>query len=134
MLQICPVYDDCTSRSEEGNSHRLIQKLLVNDKLQCSLSLFTGQTRHKNHNNYMIYKSLQLGKPVMQKLILNNSIGEEEKSVIHKLNQVIAMFLNNGRNQIWIILIKSYHLQKTKIAKVVINQMQIDKHKHETKD
>jgi hypothetical protein len=46
----------------------------------------------KNHNNYMIYKSLQLGKPVMQKLILNNSIDEEEKSVIHKLNQVIAMF------------------------------------------
>ena len=28
----------------------------------------------------------------MQKLILNNSIDEEEKSVIHKLNQVIAMF------------------------------------------
>jgi hypothetical protein len=81
----------------------------------------------------MIYKSLQLGKPVMQKLILNNSIDEEEKSVIHKLNQVIAMFLNTGRNQIWIILIKSYHLQKTKIAKVVINQMQIDTHKHETK-
>jgi hypothetical protein len=82
----------------------------------------------------MIYKSLQLGKPVMQKLILNNSINEEEKSVIHKLNQVIAMFfLNTGRNQIWIILIKSYHLQKTKIAKVVINQMQIDTHKHATK-
>ena len=52
----------------------------------------------------MIYKSLQLGKPVMQKLILNNSIDEEEKSVIHKLNQVIAMFLNTGRNQMWIIL------------------------------
>ena len=82
----------------------------------------------------MIYKSLQLGKPVMQKLILNNSIDEEEKSVIHKLNQVIAMFLDTGRNQIWIILIKSYHLQKTKIAKVVTNQMQIDTHKHETKD
>ena len=82
----------------------------------------------------MIYKSLQLGKPVMQKLILNNSIDEEEKSVIHKLNQVISMFLNTGRNQIWIILIKSYHLKKTKIAKVVINQMQIDKHKYETKD
>ena len=29
----------------------------------------------------------------MQKLILNNPINEEEKSVIHKLNQVIAMFL-----------------------------------------
>jgi hypothetical protein len=28
----------------------------------------------------------------MQKLILNNPINEEEKSVIHKLNQVIAMF------------------------------------------
>jgi hypothetical protein len=70
----------------------------------------------------------------MQKLILNNPINEEEKSVIHKLNQVIAMFfLYTGRNQIWIILIKSYHLQKTKIAKVVINQMQIDTHKHETK-
>ena len=37
----------------------------------------------------------------MQKLILNNSTYEEEKSVIHKLNQVIAMFLNIGRNQIW---------------------------------
>jgi hypothetical protein len=49
----------------------------------------------------MIYKSLQLGKPVMQRLILNNSIDEEEKSIIHKLNQVIAMFLNTGRNQIW---------------------------------
>ena len=36
------------------------------------------------------------------------------------------MFLNNGRNQTWIILINSYHLQKTKIAKVVFNQMQID--------
>ena len=81
----------------------------------------------------MIYKSLQLGKPVMQKLILSNPIDEEEKSVIHKLNQVIAMFLNTGRNQIWIILIKSYHLQKIKIDKVVINQMQIDTHKHETK-
>jgi hypothetical protein len=69
----------------------------------------------------------------MQKLILNNSTYEEEKSVIHKLNQVIAMFFNTGRNQIWIILIKLYHLQKTKIAKVVINQMQIDTHKHKTK-
>jgi hypothetical protein len=28
----------------------------------------------------------------MQKLILNNPIDEEEKSVIHKLNQSIAMF------------------------------------------
>ena len=28
----------------------------------------------------------------MQKLILKNSTYEEEKSVIHKLNQVIAMF------------------------------------------
>jgi hypothetical protein len=28
----------------------------------------------------------------MQKLILNNSINEEEKSIVHKLNQVIAMF------------------------------------------
>jgi hypothetical protein len=28
----------------------------------------------------------------MQKLILNNSTYEEEKSVIHKLNQAIAMF------------------------------------------
>jgi hypothetical protein len=28
----------------------------------------------------------------MQKLILNNPINEEEKSVVHKLNQVIAMF------------------------------------------
>ena len=62
----------------------------------------------------------------MQKLILNNSTCEEEKFVIHKLNQATAMFLCAGRNQIWIILIKSYHLQKTKIAKVVINQMQID--------
>jgi hypothetical protein len=69
----------------------------------------------------------------MQKLILNNSTYEEEKSVIHKLNQVIAMFFNTGRNQIWIILIKLYHLQKIKIAKVVINQMQIDTHKHKTK-
>ena len=69
----------------------------------------------------------------MQKLILNNPINEEEKSVVHKLNQVIAMSLNTGRNQIWIILIKSYHLQKIKIAKVVINEMQIDTHKHETK-
>jgi hypothetical protein len=74
----------------------------------------------------MIYKSPQLGKPVMQRLIQNNPIDEEEKSVIHKLNQVIAMFLNTGRSQIWIILINSYHLQKIKIAKVVINQMQID--------
>jgi uncharacterized protein YfbU (UPF0304 family) len=70
----------------------------------------------------------------MQKLILNNSTYEEEKSVIHKLNQVISMFfLYTRRNQIWIILIKLYHLQKTKIAKVVINQMQIDTHKHKTK-
>ena len=61
--------------------------------MQCSLSLITGQTRHKNHNNYMIYKSLQLDKPVMQRLIQNNPIDEEEKSAIHKLNQVIAMFL-----------------------------------------
>jgi hypothetical protein len=62
----------------------------------------------------------------MQKLILNNPINEEEKSVVHKLNQVIAIFLSTGRNNIWIILINSYHLQKTKITKVVINQMQID--------
>jgi hypothetical protein len=41
----------------------------------------------------MIYKSPQLGKPVMQRSILNNSIDEEEKSVIHKLNQVIVVFL-----------------------------------------
>ena len=40
----------------------------------------------------MIYKSPQLGKPVMQRLIQNNPIDEEEKSIIHKLNQAIAMF------------------------------------------
>ena len=49
----------------------------------------------------MIYKSLQLGKPVMQKIILNNSINEEEKSVIHELNQIIVVFLSSERNQIW---------------------------------
>jgi hypothetical protein len=37
----------------------------------------------------------------MQRLIQNNSINEEEKSVIHKLNQVIVVFLSTGRNQIW---------------------------------
>ena len=31
-----------------------------------------------------------------------------------------------GRNQIWITEIKLYHLHKIKIAKVVVNQMQID--------
>ena len=39
----------------------------------------------------------------MQRFIQNNSIDEEEKSVIHKLNQVIVVFLSNGRNQIWMI-------------------------------
>jgi hypothetical protein len=48
----------------------------------------------------------------MQRLIHNSSIDEEEKSVIHKLNQVIAVFLNVERNQTWIILIKSYHFAK----------------------
>jgi hypothetical protein len=33
----------------------------------------------------------------MQKLIFNNSTYEEEKSVIHKLNQAIAMFLNTWK-------------------------------------
>ena len=60
----------------------------------------------------MIYKSPQLGKPIMQRLILNNSNDEEEKYVIHKLNQVIVVFLNTGRNQIWLKLIKSYHFAK----------------------
>jgi hypothetical protein len=57
----------------------------------------------------------------MQKPILDNSTYEEEKSVVHKLNQAIVMFLCTRRNQIWIILIKLYHLHKIKIAKVVIN-------------
>jgi hypothetical protein len=48
----------------------------------------------------------------MQRLILNNSIDEEEKSVIHKLNQVIVVSLNVERNQTWIILINSYHSAK----------------------
>jgi hypothetical protein len=64
----------------------------------------------------------------MQKLIFNNSTYEEEKSVIHKLNQQLLCSLNTGRNQIWITVIKLYHLQKIKIAKVVINQIQIDIH------
>ena len=34
----------------------------------------------------------------MQRLIQNNSIDEEEKSVIHKMNKVIVVFLSNGRN------------------------------------
>ena len=33
----------------------------------------------------------------MQKLILNNPINEEEKSVIHKLNQLIAMFFKYSK-------------------------------------
>ena len=69
----------------------------------------------------------------MKKLIFNNSTYEEQKSVVHNLNQTIAMFLYTGRNKIWIILIKLYHLQRTKIAKVFINQMQMDTHKHKTK-
>jgi hypothetical protein len=60
----------------------------------------------------MIYKSLQLDKPVCKDLYKNNSIDEEEKSVIHELNQVIVVFLNVERNQTWIILIKSYHFAK----------------------
>jgi hypothetical protein len=48
----------------------------------------------------------------MQRLILNNSIDEEEKSVIHKLNQVISVFLNVERNQTCITLIQSYHFAK----------------------
>jgi hypothetical protein len=31
----------------------------------------------------------------MQKLIFNNSTYEEEKYVVHKLNQTIAMFFKN---------------------------------------
>jgi hypothetical protein len=38
------------------------------------------------------------------------------------------MFFTLGRNQIWITVIKLYHLQMIKIAKVVINQIQIDIH------
>ena len=38
----------------------------------------------------------------MQRLIQNNSIDEEEKSVIHSLNKVIVVFLSIERNQIWI--------------------------------
>jgi hypothetical protein len=48
----------------------------------------------------------------MQRLIQNNSIDEEEKSVVHELNQVIVVFLSIERNQTWIILIKSYHSTK----------------------
>ena len=33
----------------------------------------------------------------MQKLILNNPINQEEKFVIHKLNQVIAMFFKHWK-------------------------------------
>ena len=67
----------------------------------------------------------------MQKLILNNPINEEEKSVVHKLNQQLLCSLNTRRIQIWIMVIKSYHLHKINIAKVVINQMQIDTQEHE---
>jgi hypothetical protein len=62
------MYDDFLSLSEGGNPHRIIQELLVNDRLQCSSSLFTGQTRHKNNNNLIIYKSSQLDKPVCKDL------------------------------------------------------------------
>jgi hypothetical protein len=48
----------------------------------------------------------------MQKLIFNNPTYEEEKSVIHKLNQEIVMFFKYWKKQIWIIVIKLYHLQK----------------------
>ena len=47
------------SWSEEVNSHRLIPKLLVNDKLHCSSSCLQDKQDIKNHNNYMIYKFLQ---------------------------------------------------------------------------
>jgi hypothetical protein len=42
----------------------------------------TGQTRHKNNNNLIIYKSSQLDK-LYAKTYTNSSIDEEEKSVIH---------------------------------------------------
>jgi hypothetical protein len=80
--------------------------------MKFSLSLITRQTRHKNYNNHMIYKSIQLDKPVCKDLYKNNSIDEEEKSVIHELNQVIAMFLTVERNQTCIRLIQSYHFAK----------------------
>ena len=35
---------------------------------------------------------------------------------------------NARRNQIWIIVIELYHLHKIKIAKVVVNPIQIDTH------
>jgi hypothetical protein len=33
----------------------------------------------------------------MQKLILDNSTYEEEKSVVHKLNQIIVMFFKHWK-------------------------------------
>ena len=65
----------------------------------------------------------------MQKLIFDNSTYEEDKPVIHKLNQtIIIFFIHLEETRYGLQWLKLYHLHMIKIAKVVVNQIQIDIH------
>ena len=46
-LLICPVYDNSEAGRRKQTRTGLIQEIFANDRLCFSLSLFTGQTRHK---------------------------------------------------------------------------------------
>ena len=60
----------------------------------------TGQTRHKrNHNNLLIITSCNKGNLLCRKLIYYNSIYEEDKAIIHEMNQQLLCLLSIWKKQ-----------------------------------
>jgi hypothetical protein len=53
----------------------------------------------ENHNNLLIINSCNKGNLLCSKLIYNNSIYEEDKAIIHKMNQQLLCLLSIWKKQ-----------------------------------
>jgi hypothetical protein len=53
----------------------------------------------ENHNNLLIINSCNKGNLLCRKLIYNNSIYEEDKAIIHKMNQQLLCLLSIWKKQ-----------------------------------
>ena len=53
----------------------------------------------ENHNNFLIINSCNKGNLLCRKLIYYNSIYEEDKAIIHKMNQQLLCLLSIWKRQ-----------------------------------
>jgi hypothetical protein len=80
----------------------------------------------ENHNNLLIINSCNKGNLLCRKLIYNNSIYEEDKAIIHKMNQQLLCLLSIWKKQDMYNSNKIISFAFDLDSKVILNHKQND--------